>query len=300
MSDTISIFLGSKVINNSINALFQQTLHLFLLRQRQVQRMSHDSLVDAEHVIGSGLEVAIPHPPLPLLPGGIIRSGDVAVIVLAVRNGLEGVGDLIEALDDVAEQVHGGLQLHLGVLGLHRSGCDGDVDAIGTDRMVVRDDRHVDICHSALRARPTGGMLGISGTLDLLGGDDDLRGLAIAGALHGVVQQTDRSHHLSRLPEHVVGEVRGVSHRERTGGRLAVRDHALDVALVVEQQLVGVAAQHEHAALDGAEARETLGKTTQAVHGIDVRRGTVLVYRVAVQLHRLHCLQRRLVQVGVV
>ena len=115
-----------------------------------------------------------------------------------------------------------------------------------------------------------------------------------------MVHQTDGAHHLARLSQHVVGEVGGVAHHEVAGGRLAVGDDALDVALVVEEQLVGVAVQHEHAALDGAETREALRQSSEAVHGVEEGRGAVLVERVAVELHGLHRLQRGLVQVVVV
>lgn len=262
--------------------------------------MTHNSLVDAQHVISRGLEVAIPHSPLHSLPGGIIRRGDVAVIRLSIRNGLEGVRDLIKSLNDVSQQVHRRLQLLLRIVRLHRRRRDGDVDSLSAHRVIARHHRHVDVCLSPPSPTPTGRVLGISGTLDLLGRNDDLRGLAVASALHGVVQQTNRPHHLSRLSQHVVGEVRGISHREVAGRRLAVGNNTLDVSLVVEEELVGVAVQHEHAALDGAETREALGQSAQAVHGVDVGRGAILVHRVAVELHRLHRLQRRLVQVVVV
>ena len=115
-----------------------------------------------------------------------------------------------------------------------------------------------------------------------------------------MVHQADRPHHSARFSQHVVGEVGGVAHDEVAGGRLAAGDDALDVALVVEEQLVGVAVQHEHAALDGAETREALRQASEAVHGVEEGRGAVLVERVAVELHGLHRLQRRLVQVVVV
>lgn len=149
-------------------------------------------------------------------------------------------------------------------------------------------------------AHPTGVSLGIAGAHDLLGGDDHLGGLGVAGSLDGVVQQADRPHDLPGFAEHVVGEVRGVAHDELAGRGLAVGHHALDAAVVVEEQLVGVAVQHEHAALDGAEPREAFGQAAQAVHGVEEGRGAVLVQRVAVELHRLHGFNGRLVEVVVV
>ena len=160
-------------------------------------------------------------------------------------------------------------------------------------------------------AHPTGVSLGIAGAHDLLGGDDHLGGLGVAGSLDGVVeddrmpppdsfQQADRPHDLPGFAEHVVGEVRGIAHDELAGRGLAVGDHALDAAVVVEEQLVGVAVQHEHAALDGAEPREAFGQAAQAVHGVEEGRGAVLVQRVAVELHRLHGFHGRLVEIVVV
>ena len=153
---------------------------------------------------------------------------------------------------------------------------------------------------ATIPAKPTGVSLGVAGSHHLLRGDDHLGGLGVAGALDGVVQQADRPHDLAGLAEHIVGEVGRIAHDELAGRGLAVGHHALDAAVVVEEQLVGVAVQHEHAALDGAEAREALGQPAQAVHGVEEGRGAVLVQRVAVELHRLHRLHGRLVEVVVV
>lgn len=79
------------------------------------------------------------------LPGSIVRRRNEAHILSAVSNRLEGVRDLIEALKDVTEEVDGGVQLHLGVLSLHGSRANGNVNAVSADSVVVRDDRHVDI-----------------------------------------------------------------------------------------------------------------------------------------------------------
>ena len=143
-------------------------------------------------------------------------------------------------------------------------------------------------------------MARITSTLNLLGGNNDLSRLAVAHSRHGVVQQANRAHDLACLLHHIVREVGRITHGELARGSLTVRHHSLDMALVVKQQLIGSAVQHEHASLDSAEAGETLGEAAQTVHGVDVGRGTVLVERVAVQLHGLHRLHGRLVQVVVV
>ena len=87
----------------------------------------------------------IPNHQRQYLPGSIVRRRNEAHILSAVSNRLEGVGDLIKALEDVTEEIDGGVQLHLGVISLHSGRANGNVDAVSTDSVVVRDDRHVDI-----------------------------------------------------------------------------------------------------------------------------------------------------------
>lgn len=166
--------------------------------------------------------------------------------------------------------------------------------------MIERHAGHIDICSSRRLAAPTRVSLGISRALDLLRRDDHLGGLGTARSGDGMVHEADRTHHLPRFAKHVVREVRRIAHDEVARRRLAVGHHALDMSVVVEEQLVRVAIQHEHAAFDRAETREALGKAAQTVHRIQERRGAVLVHGVPVQLDRTHRLQGWLVQIVVV
>ena len=79
------------------------------------------------------------------LPGSIIGRGDEAFILLTVVNRLEGIRHLIKALEDVTQKVDSRVQLHFRVLSLHSGGADGNVNALGADRMVPGHHRHVDI-----------------------------------------------------------------------------------------------------------------------------------------------------------
>ena len=112
--------------------------------------MTHNSLVDAQDVISSGLKVTTPRFSPHFLPRGIIRRRDVAMISLSVSNGLVSIRNLVKSLNDVSQQVHGGLQLLFGIVRFNGRGGDSDVDSIGADRMIARDHRHVNICLSSL------------------------------------------------------------------------------------------------------------------------------------------------------
>ena len=131
--------------------------------------MASNSLVNAQNIISNGFEVAIRSffifekslknlrkivekssenlrkNKVVHLPGGIIGGGDEALIFGTVGNGFEGIGDLIESLDDISQDVDGGGQFRQGVLGFHGGGDDGDVDALGADGVIERDAGDVDI-----------------------------------------------------------------------------------------------------------------------------------------------------------
>ena len=108
--------------------------------------MSSDPPVDIQHVIGDSLKVTTAQPQSSSLPGGVVGGGDEAAVLLSVGDGFEGVGDVVEALQDVAEQVDRRREFLLRVVGLHGGGGDGDVDALGADRVVEGDAGDVDVC----------------------------------------------------------------------------------------------------------------------------------------------------------
>ena len=123
-----------------------QLYKLFLLRKSEIKRLTSNSLINAHDVISDRLEVAIDqnNSNTPL-PGSIIRRGDEAFILLTVVNRFEGIRHLIKTLEDVTQKVDGGIQLHLRVLSLHSGGADGNVNALGADRVVPGHHRHVNI-----------------------------------------------------------------------------------------------------------------------------------------------------------
>ena len=108
--------------------------------------MSSDPLVDIQHVVSHSFKVTTAQPGCAWLPGGVVGGGDKAAVLLSVGDGFEGVGDVVESLEDVAEQVDRGRQLLLRLVGLDGGGGDGDVDALGADGVVEGDAGDVDVC----------------------------------------------------------------------------------------------------------------------------------------------------------
>lgn len=123
--------------------------------------------------------------------------------------------------------------------------------------------------------------------VQLLLRDDDLHRWHVVGVGDRVVQDADASQYAlgqthAVLQSGVVG-VGGVADHHVAFRHLAVALDAHHLA-VLEQDFVDVRVQHERAAVDGADAGESLGDPTQPVNRVDEGRVTVPAHRVHVQL----------------
>ena len=127
---------------------------------------------------------------------------------------------------------------------------------------------------------------------DLGLGNDQLQGIATVGLVNRVLQDTDRLQQVSRNPD-LPGEVGGIGNDllglglELHLGRLVITvPHsgldARDLAVIVEH-LVDVGVQHVGTTVDSRQTSEALGKLTQAIQGVDVRRLSVTGHGVDVE-----------------
>ena len=63
----------------------------------------------------------------------------------SIGNRFKSIGDLIESLDNVTQDINSRSQLSQRILGFHGGGDDGNVDALGTDSMIERHTGNIDI-----------------------------------------------------------------------------------------------------------------------------------------------------------
>mmetsp|Transcript_28973 Transcript_28973/g.53019 ORF Transcript_28973/g.53019 Transcript_28973/m.53019 type:complete len:342 (+) Transcript_28973:248-1273(+) len=256
--------------------LSQATARLIICLHRvgidaHVKILSSDPLVEIKHVITILLKVR----------GCVKGFGDETLVCLAISYGFVCGGHSGKALKDWSQkrQTRSKLLLRLVLLQLGRD--NGNVDTPRRNGKRVGHGADEDVINTA----------------HLWSRDHNLTRITLACVGDRVVQKANAPRHLARGTNLLLWEVGRISNHHLCLGHFIATPDSICFAILVEENFIHITIQHESSSVNGADARESLGKASKTVHGVNIRTVTIPGKRVAVNLKLFHRMQSGLVKV---